>query len=380
MPGRCMIGHFFIMFNRKKEIIYNRGISMDNKDIKQLIDNYFFNKITEKEIEKALRELSDTKNAIEIGNLMTKHWKEYGEKQMPGKTDLDLLLNKIHHRINMIKQESKISSVETASIFLKKKPATIKLILRKISKIAAILFLPLLLTFAYYLFFGVKETKTEHSIAFNKIYTPLSAKTKFVLPDSTIVWLNSGSYLEYPFVFSNKTREVYLSGEGYFEVASNEKVPFIVKTDELNITAYGTSFNVMAYSDEQNIETTLVEGKVKVEKPDTKCFAYLEPGCRSVFLKGTNKLKTGKVDTRFYTSWKDGKLIFRNESIDEIARKLERWFNCTIILEDGALEDFHYTGNIEMETLREVIELIRITTPIDYTYNKETREIRIKSK
>ena len=351
---------------------------MDNKDIKQLIDNYFHNKITEKGIEKALKELSDKENANEIGNLMTKHWEESEKKQVTGKTDFDLLLHKIHHRINKISKDSKIPSGEKATIF-KGEPATIKLILGKISKIAAILFLPLLLTFAYYLFFGVKETKTEPVIAFNKIYTPLSAKTKFILPDSTIVWLNSGSYLEYPFVFSKKSREVYLSGEGYFEVASNEKVPFIVKTNELNITAYGTSFNVMAYSDDKTIETTLVEGRVKVEKPDTKCFIYLEPSCRSVFLKGTCKLKTGKVDTRFYTSWKDNKLIFRNEPIDEVAHKLERWFNCTIILEDGALEDYHYTGNIEMETLREVIELIRITTPIDYTYNKETREIRIKS-
>ena len=351
---------------------------MDNKDIKQLIDNYFFNKITEKEVEKALKELSDPKKSIEIGNLMTKHWEE-SEKQIPEKIDIDLLLHKIHHRINMIKQDSKISCVGTASIF-KEKPATIKLILGKISKIVAILFLPLLLTFAYYLFFGVKEIKTEPGIVFNKVYTPLSDKTKFILPDSTIVWLNSSSYLKYPFVFPNKSREVYLSGEGYFEVAGNKKVPFVVKTNELNITAYGTSFNVMAYSDDQTIETTLVEGRVKVEKPDTKSFAYLEPSCQAVFSKETGKLKKGKVDTRFYTSWKDGKLIFRNEPIDKVAHKLERWFNCTIIFENSVLKNYHYTGNIEMETLREVIELIRITTPIDYTYNKETRDIRIKSK
>jgi len=351
---------------------------MDNKDIKQLIDNYFFNKTTEKGIEKALRALSDKENAIEIGNLMTKHWKEYGEKQITEKTDYDLLLHKIHHRINMINQSSKISSVEKAT-GLKKKPATLMLFTGKISKIAAILFLPLLLTFACYLFFGVNKTKTEHSIVFNKVYTPLSAKTKFVLPDSTIVWLNSGSYLEYPSVFTNKSREVYLSGEGYFEVASNEKVPFVVKTNELNIIAYGTSFNVMAYSDDKTIETTLVDGRVKVEKPEINSFIYLEPSFQSVFSKKTGKLKTDKVDPRFYTSWKDNKLIFKNEPINKVAHKLERWFNCTIILEDGALEDYHYTGNIEMETLREVIELISITTPIDYTYNKETREIRIKS-
>ena len=114
---------------------------MDNNDIKKLIDNYFFNKITEKEIENALRKLSDPKNASEIGNLMAGHWEE-SEKRIPEKIDLDSLLPKIHHRINMISQDGKIPSVETASI-LKEKPARLKLILGKISKIAAVLFLPL---------------------------------------------------------------------------------------------------------------------------------------------------------------------------------------------------------------------------------------------
>ena len=366
MPGCYMTGRFFLNL-------------IHNKTMKRLIDKYFFNTISEDEIENALKELADIKREEEVGILMKTHWKESEEKQIPGKTDFDLLLHKIHHRINKAGKNIKITPIETASI-KNGKPATIKLITGKISRVAAILFLPLLLTFALYLFFGVDKKKTERQIVFNKVYTPLSAKSKFVLPDSTIVWLNSDSYLEYPFTFSKKSREVYLSGEGYFEVVSNEKAPFVVKTDELNITAYGTSFNVMAYSDEQNIETTLVEGKVKVEKPEINSFIYLEPSYQSVFSKETGKLSTGKVDPRFYTSWKDNKLIFKNEPIDKVAHKLERWFNCTIILEDGALKDYRYTGNIEMETLREVIELIRITTPIDYTYNKEIREIRITSK
>ena len=82
-----------------------------------------------------------------------------------------------------------------------------------------------------------------------------------------------------------------------------------------------------------------------------------------------------QVDTRFFTSWKDGKLIFRNEPLEIVAHKLERWFNCTIYIQDKGLKNFRYTGNIEMETLRELLELISITTPIKYTYKQETREI-----
>jgi transmembrane sensor len=351
---------------------------MDKKDIRQVIDNYFHDKINEKEIEKALKELSNVKNVAEIEELMAKHWEESEKKQIHKNPDFNSLLYKIHHRINLTKQDHKISSPGTEGILRKK--ATLKLIAENISRIAAILFLPLLLTFAYYLFYKTKEIRTEPRIVFNEVYTPLSAKTKLVLPDGTIVWLNSGSRLKYPSDFSGKSRDVYLSGEGYFKVTSNKEVPFVVKTNELNIIAYGTSFNVMAYSDDRKIETTLVEGRIKVEESHTKSSMYLKPSDRSVFFKGDNKQKIDKVDTQFYTSWKEGKLIFRNEPIDEVIHKLDRWFNCTIILENEALKNYRYTGNIEMETLREVIDLIGITTPIKYTYNKETREIRIKSK
>lgn len=352
---------------------------MSKKEITQLIDNYFHNRITAEEVEEALKGLSDIRNVNEVENLMTKHWEESAKSRTEDKAGFDSLLNKIHHRINIIKQESKILLPEATSI-RGKKPAPIKLITKYLSKAAAILFLPLLLTFAYYLLFESKEIRTEQTISYNEVYTPLSAKTKLILPDSTVVWLNSGSRLKYPFIFQNKSREVFLSGEGYFEVASNEKIPFVVKTDELDIIAYGTSFNVMAYSDDKTIETTLVEGKVEVEETRTKCSVDLEPSCQSVFHRATGKQVTEKVDTKFYTSWKDGRLIFRDEPITDVIRKLERWFNCTIILEDNVLKDYRYTGNIEMEKLTEVVDLIGITTPVDYIYNKETREIRIRSK
>jgi len=307
---------------------------------------------------------------------MIKHWDE-AEKQKANAIDFEQLLNEVHHEINLGQNSrSKISMNEPWIVLMK--PFQIRVFIRRISKIAAILFLPLLFTFAYYLFFGSKVKISEQTTVYNEVSTPLSSKASFTLPDGTNVWLNAGSTLIYPLHFSDNSREVSLSGEGYFEVIHNEKALFKVKTDELIVTAYGTSFNVMAYPDEQSSEITLVEGSIKMENTDMKYSTYLEPSQRAVFSKNSGKISKSSVDTRFYTSWKDGKLIFRNEPMAEVVKKLERWFNSTIILENRVLRNHRFTGNIEMESLEEVMVLISITTPIKYEYNKDKREMRIE--
>jgi len=344
---------------------------MGNIRIIQLIDSYFHNRINIREIEKVIKELSDENNAAEVEKVLQKHWMESDTKEMPDEKEFMQLLDRIHHKINIIRKDDNIRVLKKEKQINKK---TI-LIIHKISRIAAVLFLPLLLTFAYYLYSGIHKTKKETRIAYNEVYTPLSAKTKFVLPDSTVVWLNSGSRLKYPFSFSGETREVYLTGEGYFNVAKNKKVPFVVKTDKVDITAYGTSFDVMAYPDDTDVKTTLVNGTVKVESVKNGKYLLLKPHSQALYNIRTGTMKGYRVDTRFYTSWKEGKLIFRNEPLGNVAHKLERWFNCTIYIKDDRLRNFKFTGNIEMETLREVLELINITSPIKYTYKKETREI-----
>jgi len=356
---------------------------MKKKELIQLIDSYFHNTVQLEQVEKAIRELAEEENISEIDEVMKKHWVEASVKEMPDEKEFSQLLDQIHHRINMTRENEDIRILERKKQTEKTDNKSITTIIHKISRIAAVLFLPLLLTFAWYLYSDVHKIhkkKKETPVAYNEIYTPLSAKTRFVLPDSTVVWLNSGSRLKYPFSFPGKTREVYLTGEGYFEVAKNRKIPFIVKTDNLDITAYGTSFNVMAYPDDPTVETTLVNGTVKVESVKDRKYMFLKPNTQALFNKETETLKGYRVDTRFYTSWKDGKLIFRNQPLGIVAHKLERWFNCTIHIEDHKMKNYRYTGNIEMETLREVLELIQITTPVKYTYNKKTREIWIKSK
>ena len=338
----------------------------------KLIDDFFYNRISAGNIEEAIKILLKNSKDGDIDELMKNHWGEKNLRQMPNEEEFNILLGNIHHRINLI-EENKNREQHGKSLVKKR---SVKMI-SKLIKVAAILFIRLLLSS---LFYFTKQINRNNSISYCEVYTPMAARTKFVLPDNTIVWLNSGSTLKYPRSFAGRTREVSLTGEGYFEVAKNLKAPFIVKTAEINITALGTSFNVMAYPDDQTVKATLVTGLVKVEKIDPGSYLYLKPSCQFVLDNNTGEMVVSKVDTRFYTSWKDNKLIFRDEPMELVARKLERWFNCKIYIQDEDLKNFRYTGNIEMETLRELLELISITTPVKSTYKQETREIWLESR
>lgn len=205
-----------------------------------------------------------------------------------------------------------------------------------------------------------------------KIVAPFGARTSFVLPDSSIVWLNSGSELEFPSRFG-KNRLVTLSGEAYFEVKM-KKVPFRVTTPQGQVEVKGTSFNVKAWKNE-GMETTLVSGLVNVYAQNGKGL-ILRPGHQAVL---TSKgFEVAEVETGLFTSWKDGKLIFRKEYLPEIAKRLERWYNVKIELDnDPRLREINYTGTLEMESFSEVLNLLGKTAPVAYTWDEKARIIKI---
>ncbi|MEZ5104254.1 MAG: DUF4974 domain-containing protein [Draconibacterium sp.] len=216
------------------------------------------------------------------------------------------------------------------------------------------------------------KTGSVAPVAEQTIVTPWGARTRFVLPDSSLVWLNSGSKIVFPEQF-NGVREVKLSGEAYFEVEKNGD-PFIVSTNLGKVQVMGTTFNVKAI-DGEDFETTLVSGKVQVVNPNNK-LATLEPGYQAVF-SGDN-VSVEKVETVLYTSWIEGKLIFREEYLPELVKKLERFYNVKIDLDDDPrLKRIHYSGTIEMETFSEVLNLLSVTAPIAYTWNEKTRVIKL---
>ena len=238
-------------------------------------------------------------------------------------------------------------------------------------KIAAVLLIPIIVASAYFIF----KNYDQPSKFVENIETPLSARTSFQLPDGSVVWLNSGTEVSYPNRFG-KIREITLNGEAYFEIKKGKR-PFVVKTVYGDVKVYGTKFNVFAFDDEP-FKTTLVEGSVGIKDKLNNKEILLKPGFQYTAKKGFNSIE--KVDTELHTSWKDGKLIFRREPFESVAKRLERWYNVTIILKGDAIKNLWYTGTIEMESFIEVMDLIKNCTPIDYSYDTKNRILTITTK
>jgi transmembrane sensor len=238
-------------------------------------------------------------------------------------------------------------------------------------RIAAVLVLGLLVS---NLVFMQNAKQPEIFVQTQSVSVPHGARTSFALPDGSVVWLNSGSTLSYSSEFSDN-RSLELEGEAYFEVEKSKK-SFTVITALGKVEVTGTAFNVKALPDENQFETTVEEGSVLVSAIGVLQSAKLTPGTQARLENG--KWEMARVETDLYTSWKEGKIIFRRAFLPEVAQRLERWYNVTIELaNDPRLRKIHYTGTLEMESFSEVLELLKVTAPINYTYNDKTRVIRI---
>lgn len=159
----------------------------------------------------------------------------------------------------------------------------------------------------------------------NTIVTEAGGEIVFLLADGSKVWLNALSKLEFPTKFSGKTREVWLSGEAYFEVVGNKNAPFIVHSKNHSVKVLGTTFNIKAYSDEDDICTTLFEGKVAVETPGSQ-ETILIPGMESLYNSSNSKITTRAADLDVAAAWRTGHFFFENSDIDKILKVLSRWY------------------------------------------------------
>ena len=231
--------------------------------------------------------------------------------------------------------------------------------------------------------------KIQSGLTYNEIVVPLGAKSIVTLSDGTKVWLNAGSKLRYPVNFLAKSREVYLEGEAFFDVAKMKSKLFIVKTFNLNIKVYGTQFNVKSYPDENQIQTTLVKGSVAIESTTEKNTIYLKPNQTVTYYKSLPKKaenqkpvvasKNNKIDVAEkvvmipeidplpITSWKDSLWIIDGEELDHLAVKLERRFNVRISFQSESLKKYRFSGTLKEETFEQVLKIIRLSAPIQYT-------------
>jgi len=225
------------------------------------------------------------------------------------------------------------------------------------------------------------------------IYVPYGKTTGVVLPDGTKVKLNSGSTFSYPETFSKTTREVNLEGEGFFEVTKNAKKPFLVHTDIFTVKVLGTVFNVKAYRNDRNIETTLLSGRVQVElknKPEKNIILLPNeklivannlsgpintPAANSREAKieyQVTALPQVKAEEIKETAWLGNRIVFTNESFEDIARQIERKYNVQMVFDDQSLKSEQISGVLENESLEQALQLIKMTTPFKFRLDGRT--------
>ncbi len=246
---------------------------------------------------------------------------------------------------------------------------------------------------------------------FVSVNVPYGAKTHVELPDGSEVWVNSGSKLTYPSDFKRKKVDLTLEGEAYFNINPNPSRKLNVHTSSIKIQVLGTIFNVKAYSDENVVETSLVKGLISITgESGSKIIepVLLKPNEQARLIKGEDKFSvvevkkedTGsektvdsvrvaprikqvmhiaaKIDLEPVISWKDNRLVFKSERFEDLVRKMERWYDVKISIEDESLKESKYTGTFENENIEQAIEALSLSLP--FTFTIEKNEVRIKQK
>ncbi len=203
-------------------------------------------------------------------------------------------------------------------------------------------------------------------------------KSQLQLSDGSIVHLNSGSEIEFLENFSENSRTVKLKGEAFFEVAHNAKKSFIVSTDELDIIALGTSFNVRAFGESETVTVALVEGKVEVNVKEQEVAkkSLLEPGQGLLFDKKSQSIQLEQFDPRLALAWKKGVLSFENASWQEIITSLERWYDVEFTVKNAPIRESPFTGEFDNLSLELVLESLSFTK--DFEHQIEGKKVEIK--
>ncbi|SDM88341.1 FecR family protein [Kriegella aquimaris] len=210
-------------------------------------------------------------------------------------------------------------------------------------------------------------------LVYNTLSVPYGKRFSVILSDSTIVHLNAGSSLKYPVNFiEHHNRQVFLIGEGYFDVAKDSAHPFVVTNGTMDVRVLGTKFNISAYPEDRDISTVLVEGSVSLYNSedvyDPKKANVLQPGYKAAWDKFHEKIELEEVDTDIYTGWVNGKLVLKEMSFKNIIPKLERHYKVTIDNNYEALNNEVFTATFDVETIDEALKIFSVETPFEYKF------------
>jgi transmembrane sensor len=286
-------------------------------------------------------------------------------------------LFEIHQKVQKI-DESKAYQKISNQLFSRKRIN----VLGWIQRVAAILLLPVIVASAFY-FYSEKTSHNQFSTVYNTVETPLGMRSSLTLPDGTKVWLNAGSSISYPVLFANDRRTISLTGEAYFEVKKDKKWPFVVSTKNMNVLVTGTTFNCNAYPENDQVQTVLVEGEVTLINQSSTELATMHPGELAVFNNDNQQITKTKTDLQKYIAWKSGKLMFRDDKMNKVVEKLERWYNVEFEIEDKEIANYVYTATFINESLDQVLKMLTLSAPIRYTIsdrNKQTDQTFAKAK
>jgi ferric-dicitrate binding protein FerR (iron transport regulator) len=215
-----------------------------------------------------------------------------------------------------------------------------------------------------------EEIVEAQPVVLNELITPKGGGYTLQLADGTIVTLNAGSSLKYPVSFTDSIRQVFLVGEAYFDVRHDGK-PFIVSCDDIDVRVLGTSFNISTYPDDPDVKTTLVEGKVKITTSENLQLAsegkVLLPSDQAIFNKNNASIDIIQVNTSQYTSWIQGKFEFKNLDLDQVMKRLSRWYDFEYRFETDAAKDYHFTARINNDqNISSILEMLEMTTDVKF--------------
>jgi ferric-dicitrate binding protein FerR (iron transport regulator) len=327
---------------------------------KELYTKFLNNRCTTEELKKIVHWINSGSLDKESKRWGLENWQSFCEDNVASDDEkFRELFDKIQNRIDKeTTKERKLHSRKSGWVTW-------------MTRAAAILFIPLLSFFLYtvsqkdiapYEYAQLSDNSME-------VISPVGSRTVLQLSDGTEVHLNFGSKLKYPQTFTGDTREVTLEGEGYFDVAHNPDKPFIVKTEKLNIKALGTEFNVLSYANNDVIETTLIEGKVvmikNLSEGKNKTLGDLVPGQHVSYNAQTGKMRSTKGSFEKYIAWREGKIVFDESPITEVAQQLKRKYNVDIEVKDD-IKDYTYSVTFMDEPLMQILELMTIATPVSY--------------
>lgn len=251
----------------------------------------------------------------------------------------------------------------------------------------------------YFNFFRKEKAAAISSPAMNSVITRYGNKSRVGLPDGSMVWLNAGSRLDYIVSdFTRKKREVFLSGEAYFEIVHDAANPFFVRSGKMQIKVLGTSFNVKAYPEENNIETSLINGSVEITINDRPDDIYILKPNEKLVVSNENVVEKAKgsglkptvvnvardiVTLRKVnyteaeklipeTAWVHNKLVFRSEKFSDLAVRMERWYGISIRFRDREKEGLLFTGIFTTETITQALNAMAVVHPFRFTIDNDT--------